>query len=319
MLSRMSSHFRSPRPPHVSPGQADLHAADMTATFAADVTLADAQTRLASIDQWLPLDGDPDATLGELVDTNSTGPLRLGYGAWRDLLLGVQFTNGRGELITAGGRTVKNVAGYDLTKLMVGQRGVFGRLVTITTRVYRRPVGAIHAVFDLKADLLPQLLTTPLRPQWAMGTPDALTLGYLGDESTLAYYAAVLPTTNARQIQPRQLLQDIEHRRSRWCFGGTLTFRASVPPAKVADFVTAAGATAWSADPVFGIVVGDVSPTGVDTLTSAARAVSGTAMVVDRSTHPHRVAASPVGLVEQTVIARLKSAFDPDNALERVQ
>ena len=76
-------------------------------------------------------------------EQNSTGPLRLGYGAWRDLLLGVQFTNGRGELITAGGRTVKNVAGYDLTKFMVGSHGVFGRLVTITTRTYRRPDRAL--------------------------------------------------------------------------------------------------------------------------------------------------------------------------------
>ena len=59
--------------------------------------------------------------LGRLVEHNSSGPLRLGYGAWRDLLLGCQFHNGRGELITAGGRTVKNVAGYDLTKFMVGQ------------------------------------------------------------------------------------------------------------------------------------------------------------------------------------------------------
>ena len=66
------------------------------------------------------------------LEMNSTGPLRLGFGAWRDLLLGAQFYNGRGELITAGGRTVKNVAGYDLTKFMVGQRGVFGRLLTLT-------------------------------------------------------------------------------------------------------------------------------------------------------------------------------------------
>ena len=121
-------HYRPRRGDLVPPGGVELHARDMTATFAADVTLGEAQRRLAEIGQWLPVDGDPAAALGDLVSFNSTGPLRLGYGAWRDLLLGVQFTNGRGELITAGGRTVKNVAGYDLTKFMVGQHGVFGTL-----------------------------------------------------------------------------------------------------------------------------------------------------------------------------------------------
>ncbi len=135
--------FRLARSPLVAPGESDLHQRDMTATFSVDLTLGQVQSQLAAIGQWLPIDGDPSVTLATLVETNSTGPLRLGYGAWRDLLLGVQFTNGRGELITAGGRTVKNVAGYDLTKFMVGQSGVFGRLVTITARTYRRPVSAL--------------------------------------------------------------------------------------------------------------------------------------------------------------------------------
>src|SRR5688500_14037026 len=99
----------------------------MSATIAADVTLAQVQNALAPTGQWLPIDGQPDLPIGQLVETNSSGPLRLGYGHWRDLLLGAQFHNGSGDLITAGGRTVKNVAGYDLTKFMVGHRGVFGR------------------------------------------------------------------------------------------------------------------------------------------------------------------------------------------------
>src|SRR6478735_6813685 len=138
---------RPPREPLVPPGGFELFARDMTATFSADCTLRLAQEKLGEIGQWLPVDGDPDATLGSLVERNSSGPLRLGFGAWRDLLLGAQFTNGRGELISAGGRTVKNVAGYDLTKFMVGQRGVFGTLVSITTRTYKLPAGAILATF----------------------------------------------------------------------------------------------------------------------------------------------------------------------------
>src|SRR5437773_11536499 len=122
-----------------APGTIDHHVADLTATVSADVALYTVQETLAAMGQWLPIDGDPEMPVGQLIETNSTGPLRLGYGAWRDLLLGVQFHNGLGELITAGGRTVNNVVGYDLTEFMVGQRGILGRRITATGRAWRRP------------------------------------------------------------------------------------------------------------------------------------------------------------------------------------
>src|SRR5262245_12413170 len=162
------TNARDNRTPLVAPREVDHHIADLSATFAADVTLAAAQEKLAEQGQWLPIDGDSSRTLGELVEYNSTGPLRLGFGAWRDLLLGAQFTNGRGELITAGGRTVKNVAGYDLTKFMVGQYGIFGRLMTITTRTYKRPSHALLATFEPDVGMLNALLLTTCRPQWAL-------------------------------------------------------------------------------------------------------------------------------------------------------
>src|SRR3954470_8868266 len=172
---------RSNREILVPPGQIDHHIADLSATFSADVTLAAAQAKLREQGQWLPIDGDPEATLGSLVERNSTGPMRLGFGAWRDLLLGVQFLNGSGELITAGGRTVKNVAGYDLTKFMVGQFGVFGKIVTITTRLYKRPAGGIVATFAPNPRMIGRLLPSTARPQWALLTSDALLCGYVND------------------------------------------------------------------------------------------------------------------------------------------
>src|SRR5436190_3136055 len=177
-------HMGSARPnqqPLVRPGEIEHHVADLSATFSADVTLAEAQKRLREHGQWLPIDGDVNATLGSLVERNSTGPLRLGFGAWRDLLLGVQFTNGAGELITAGGRTVKNVAGYDLTKFMVGQYGIFGKLVTLTTRTYKAPEFALLATFEPDVKKLNALLITPCRPQWAILNRSSLLCGYLGD------------------------------------------------------------------------------------------------------------------------------------------
>src|SRR3954447_10138069 len=235
-MSHADVEYRPDRAPLVRPGEMDLQARDMTATFSADVTLAEAQRRLAELGQWLPVDGDESWTLGRLVETNSTGPLRLGYGAWRDLLLGCQFLNGRGELITAGGRTVKNVAGYDLTKFMVGQGGVFGRIVTITTRTYRRPAGAIVARFPADVWVVNRLLPTPCRPQWVGLTRDATWCGYLGDERTLAYYRGALAAHGPAEIVERSLADDVRHRAELWRTAGAEgSFRASVPPTKVLE------------------------------------------------------------------------------------
>src|SRR4051812_41224647 len=232
---------RPPREPLVPPGGYELFARDMTATFSADCTLGLAQDKLGEIGQWLPVDGDPDATLGSLVERNSTGPLRLGYGAWRDLLLGVQFTNGRGELISPGGMTVKNVAGYDLTKFIVGSFGIFGRLITFTARTYRKPDAALLVHAQAGAAAIGRLLSTPCRPQWCVLTEDGAILGYLGDQATIDYYE-----TAVHQYQPVPLLwlkaerqsvaEQHELRTKLWSAqsgGNGVRVRLSVPPGRL--------------------------------------------------------------------------------------
>src|ERR1700744_2733726 len=158
----METHFRSPREPLVQPGGIDCHVADLTAKVAADLPLAAAQDALKEFDQWIPIDGDPDLPIGRLVEENSSGPLRLGYGAGRDLPLGGQSITRDGQLITAGGRTMKNVAGYDLAKFMIGQRGIFGSLVNVTVRTYKRPAAALVAEFEPSDSWIGEILTTPL-------------------------------------------------------------------------------------------------------------------------------------------------------------
>jgi FAD binding domain len=297
------SEQRPPREPLVAPGQIDHHVDDMTATVAADVPLRQFQETLAAANQWLPIDGDPQLTVGHLVETNSTGSLRLGYGAWRDLLLGAQFHNGRGELITAGGRTVKNVAGYDLTKFMVGQRGVFGKLLTLTTRTYKLPAGAVLAVFPPKPRLVHRLIPSPARPQWIMLTPDGLLCGYVGDERALAYYSKSLAEWNPIVLEPRSLEQDIEHRVRLW----RGDFRASVPPASVLEFVAAVKCAPWAADAAFGIVRGNGRRDAVE---SAAKQFSGTVVFEGDDNW-----FSPPPGPQRELLARLKKAFDPDNRL----
>lgn len=307
------THDRPPREPLVGQGSVDLHVRDMTATFAADVTLAEAQRRLGDVGQWLPVDGPTETTLGSLVDQNSTGPLRLGYGAWRDLLLGVQFTNGRGDLITAGGRTVKNVAGYDLTKFMVAQHGIFGRLVTLTTRTYRRPEGAVLAIWDDADGVMQQLLPTSLRPQWSLLTSDGLFCGYLGDVTSLDWYGANVRHASPREVVRRSLEEDEAHRRSIWRFVGGGTYRASFPPARVAQAVKNLTG-AWGADPTFGIVTGEVGEEAMAPMIRAWAASQGGTVRFTRASGPPTFdySATPA---EQAILRRLKEAFDPAGTL----
>lgn len=304
---------RPDRTPLVPPGGIDHQFADMTATFAADVTLKAAQSVLGERDHWLPVDGDEDLPLGRLVEHNSTGPLRLGYGAWRDLLLGVQFQDGRGQLVTAGGSTVKNVAGYDLTKFMVGQGGVFGRIVTMTTRTYRRPAAALLARFPARQAIINALLPTDHRPQWALLAKDALHCGYLGDERFAAFQEAGLRKVGALHVERRTLRDDVEHRAGLWCCYNEPACRASVPPNRIEEFVSLAKLGDWVADPAFGIVLSSPTSAGsTDDVRRAAERVGGTLTVTYPRQSRFELSTSDV---ERRMIERLKHAFDPENRL----
>jgi FAD/FMN-containing dehydrogenase len=116
-------------------GVIEHYVADMAVRVAGGTTLADLQAELAKENQWLPIDGVADAaeiTVAELIAHNVYGPLRLKHGSTRDLLLGLAFVDGAGQLITVGGRTVKNVAGYDVTRLMVGSLNTLGLITEAT-------------------------------------------------------------------------------------------------------------------------------------------------------------------------------------------
>ncbi|MEP6574112.1 MAG: FAD-binding oxidoreductase, partial [Gemmatimonadota bacterium] len=96
--------------------------ADLVATVQAGVPLDALRRQLADQGMWLGLDppGRPERTIGSVIATGTSGPLRQGYGPVRDHVLGCAVVTGDGRVIRAGGRVVKNVAGYDLTKLQVG-------------------------------------------------------------------------------------------------------------------------------------------------------------------------------------------------------
>ena len=114
---------------------------DLTLTARAGTTLTEIRRAAEANGQWLALDphGSGDGTIGATVATGSAGPLATGFGAPRDLVLGVEFVTGTGAVVRGGGRVVKNVAGFDLTRLVAGSWGTLGMITEVTLRLHARP------------------------------------------------------------------------------------------------------------------------------------------------------------------------------------
>jgi len=115
--------------------------ADMTVRVQAGCSLAELAAVLFEAGQWLPLDPPcaPETTVGGLLATNLSGPLRASQGTARDLLIGIRTIAPDGSMVSGGGRVVKNVAGYDLPKMHIGALGTLGLIVEATFKVRPRP------------------------------------------------------------------------------------------------------------------------------------------------------------------------------------
>ena len=110
---------------------------DLTATVQAGAALGPVNRELGGHGQWIPLDlpWSEHATIGGIVATNESGPRRHRHGAPRDLIIGVGLARTDGHLVKAGGIVVKNVAGYDLARLLTGSFGCLAVIVTATFKL----------------------------------------------------------------------------------------------------------------------------------------------------------------------------------------
>ncbi|MDP2951700.1 MAG: FAD-linked oxidase C-terminal domain-containing protein, partial [Chloroflexota bacterium] len=119
----------------------ELDAGNLTAEVEAGMGHAELQRQLARQSLWFPLEPDDveSATMGGSLAANSSGPGRLAHGTARDLVLGVTVVTPQGEVIRAGGKTVKNVAGYDLRKLFLGSWGTLGVITSAILRLSYLP------------------------------------------------------------------------------------------------------------------------------------------------------------------------------------
>ena len=144
---------------------------DMTASVRAGTPLAALQDALAEQGQWLALDppaASCGATVGGLLAAGDTGPSRLRYGGLRDLVIGVTLVLADGTVARSGGHVIKNVAGYDLAKLVHGSLGSLALVAEVVVRLHQRPAssltltGAADAAQATAAALA--LMASPLEP-----------------------------------------------------------------------------------------------------------------------------------------------------------
>ncbi len=149
----------------------DYPARDMTVTVEAGIRM-DALQRLLKLEgQRLPIDiaQATRATLGGAIATNTSGPRRAGYGTFRDFVIGISAVDSAGRLFKAGGRVVKNVAGYDVCKLLIGSQGTLAVISQVTLKL--RPLPETSALLWLTFDTfceienaLERLLVSDARP-----------------------------------------------------------------------------------------------------------------------------------------------------------
>ena len=122
-------------------GITDYTPADYVVAVRAGTRLRDLAGELGRHNQWLPIDppGAEVATIGGVIAANRNGPRRLLWGSIRDMLIGIRVALPTGEVIKAGGKVVKNVAGYDLSKLFIGSFGAFGVITEATFKISPHP------------------------------------------------------------------------------------------------------------------------------------------------------------------------------------
>lgn len=326
---------------------------DLTVTVQAGMTLVNLQNALVAARQWLALDPmlAPEATIGGLIATNSSGPRRLRYGGVRDQIIGVRVVLADGTIAKGGGKVVKNVAGYDLPKLFTGSLGTLGVIVEATFRLYPLPVTSrtvtiTSSNLPLLCNLAVQVIGSTLVPTiidilGSSDTPDSYTMAIrfeTGEESAEAQCSTFTAMANRVGISEGvQTMQGDDEARF-WLSmneqmndkaSSDITVKASILPTDVAQWLSQLQrvtqqshfTTRWRVHAGHGLIFArltgdDASLTkAVDELQQAAMARRGSLVVLD----------VPVALSQQLdvwgpsssieVMRRIKARFDPNGIL----
>jgi len=153
-----SKHFYG-RPVHAQDysiakhqGITNYKASELVITARAGTSLNEIENTLAEHNQTLAFEAPaftPSSTLGGCVAAGLSGPARPSNGAARDFMLGCRMINGKGEIVQFGGQVIKNVAGYDVSRLITGSLGTLGLILEISLKVLPRPAHTISLIFEM--------------------------------------------------------------------------------------------------------------------------------------------------------------------------
>jgi glycolate oxidase FAD binding subunit len=305
------------------------NAGDLTAVLEAGVPLCKAQARFASDGQRLALDpplGEGDrATVGGIVATGDSGPLRHRYGGVRDLVIGMTVALSDGTIARSGGKVIKNVAGYDLAKLFCGSFGTLGMILAVNVRLHPTPPSAATAT-GATAD--PALLTAaaiklaaaPLELDsidvaWRDGRGELLARAGGAEPARRAARAAAL--MREAGLEPAEVVDDDEGLWERQRAGQRSAEAALV---RIATRPSLLGEVLTLADELGGSLVGRAA-LGTSYIECDASAVSrlraslpaqATAVVLDGPADLDRWGVSDSPAIE--LMRRVKDRFDPAGA-----
>lgn len=196
--------------------------ADLTATVEAGCTLAEFNSVAIKHRQFIPLDpfGDQRMTLGAIAATASAGPLRAGFGTPRDWIIGMRVVHADGRTTKAGGKVVKNVAGYDLCKLYTGSFGTLGVIAELSFKLRAHPSDDRTILCESDdastlSALVARILDSDLQPAAVeMFSPHTIGLGNISDaQRVLALRFLAEPETIKSQISDLASIAETERLR----------------------------------------------------------------------------------------------------------
>jgi glycolate oxidase FAD binding subunit len=278
-------------------GIVEYDPAELTVTVGAGTRVGDLDAVLAASGQQCPLDPrDPAATVGGVLAAGLSGTRRLGYGPVRNRLLEVHLVTGDGRRVKGGGRTVKNVSGYDVARLVVGSLGTLGVIVQVTLRCEPRPPAAAWLATERSGAEVVAATFRPATILVATGTTTVLVEGHPDD------IAAEAARLDARSVGGPAPLPD-----------GPFRGRISVSPARVDALV--AGAARIGVDAVGEGGVGTVhvaAPTAEHLLGARALAHDAGGWLLREAGGGDAVDGFGVALPNRALMARIKDALDPD-------
>lgn len=292
-------------------GVVDYRHDELVLTARSGTPLIELRRILASRQQMMAFDPPTfvgDGSLGGAVATGLSGPGRPWYGAVRDAVLGVTLINGRAERLKFGGQVMKNVAGYDVSRLMAGAFGTLGVLLDVSIKVLPRPQYESTRVFAIDRDAahtnVMAWARTPLPLSATCHVDGVLHVRLSGTEKGVRAAAATIGGEElAHAAEFWDSLRDQTHR----FFAGGRCYRVALPPAARYPVLEGAWLTEWG-----GAQRWLRSDATRETVDLAARRLGGYATEFREPSTPQ-----PLDKGALKYYRRLKDAFDPKAIFNR--